>query len=180
MRSRLASFFIFHTTLHRIRKGFAASGTGGKMRKHFPRGSSPMFALASSRAHPIGCFLFFNEARLWRMKNEAAFGYEAWLRHIRTCASLHGGKTAASCKPLACASCLRSKRFISFLLLFPRIYVIINPRKATFRQYLYIKGNKLSQVRDITSLRQLYFIYFQNNSRKNISFLSTLNSRPFR
>ena len=43
---------LFCATLHRIRKGFAASGTGGKMRQHFPRGSRPMFALASSRAVP--------------------------------------------------------------------------------------------------------------------------------
>ena len=27
-------------------------------------------------------FSFFNEARLRCMKNEAAFGYEAWLRHM--------------------------------------------------------------------------------------------------
>ena len=37
---------------------------------------------------------FFNEAHLRCMKNEAAFGYEAWLRHTENleCASLHASE----------------------------------------------------------------------------------------
>jgi len=50
-----------------------------------PTGGAKKKALASASA-------FFNEAHLRCMKNEAAFGYEAWLRHTESlkCASLRG------------------------------------------------------------------------------------------
>ena len=58
-------------------------------------GSSPVIrsmkkALAKASA-------FFNEAHLRCIKNEAAFGYEACLRHTERleCASLHGNEVAA-------------------------------------------------------------------------------------
>ncbi len=68
-------------------------------KKHARKGV--LFSMQRAAAH---------EAGLCPMKS---LRYEAWLRHMRTRAALHGDNAAAAYKPRACASYSRSECFIA-------------------------------------------------------------------